>query len=207
MFTGIIEEVGAVKNIAGGRIVVAAKKVLDGIHIGYSVAVNGICLTATEFGADYFAADVMPETFRRTSLAETRNGSRVNLERALTLSARLGGHIVSGHIDGAGKIVSFAKEKNAVIMKIAADEKILRLIVEKGSVALDGISLTVADVSGADFAVSLIPQTMKETNLAEKKVGSLINIETDIIGKYVAKLLHGTPERGITADFLRENGF
>lgn len=207
MFTGIIEEVGRIKKIDGGKITIAAKKVLEDINIGDSIAVNGICLTATTFDANTFTADIMPETVRRTSLFAAKSEDAVNLERALTPSTRMGGHIVSGHIDGAGEIVSLAEDKNAVLMKIKADNKILRHIVEKGSVALDGISLTVASVGANDFTVSLIPHTREITNLSDKKIGGVINIETDIIGKYVEKLMQKRDSGNITKDFLFENGF
>ncbi|MBP3722999.1 MAG: riboflavin synthase [Selenomonadaceae bacterium] len=207
MFTGIIEEVGRIKKIGGGKITIAAKKVLEDINIGDSIAVNGICLTATTFDASTFTADIMPETVRRTSLFAAKSEDAVNLERALTPSTRMGGHIVSGHIDGAGEIVSLAEDKNAVLMKIKADNKILRHIVEKGSVALDGISLTVASVGANDFTVSLIPHTREITNLSDKKIGGVINIETDIIGKYVEKLMQKRDSGNITKDFLFENGF
>ena len=165
MFTGIIEEVGALERLAGGEIAIRAKKVLEDVALGDSIAVNGICLTVTHFDAAHFTADVMPETVRRTSLAELKRGSRVNLERALTLRSRLGGHIVSGHIDGVGTIAAMKEEGNAILLTVRAGADILRYIVEKGSVALDGISLTVARVSAADFTVSLIPHTREITNL------------------------------------------
>lgn len=208
MFTGIVEEVGQIKSIGGGKIVVNAKKILEDVKLGDSIAVNGICLTVTAFGTDYFTADIMPETIRRTSLNALREKSLINLERALTLSSRLGGHIVSGHIDGVGEIISFREEKNAILVKIKTEKKILKYIVEKGSVALDGISLTVASVTVNDFTVSLIPHTMEITNLKEKKSHDLINIENDILGKYVEKMLNETKTNGkITKDFLLSNGF
>ena len=216
MFTGIIEEVGALERLAGGEIAIRAKKVLEDVALGDSIAVNGICLTVTRFDAAHFTADVMPETIRRTSLAELRRGSRVNLERALTLKSRLGGHIVSGHIDGAGTIAAMKEEGNAILLTVRASDSVLRYIVEKGSVALDGISLTVARVGAADFTVSLIPHTREITNLREKSVGSRLNIETDILGKYVEKLFPGgcalgsaapKGKDGITMDFLRQQGF
>ena len=217
MFTGIIEEVGALERLAGGEIAIRAKKVLEDVALGDSIAVNGICLTVTHFDAAHFTADVMPETVRRTSLAELKRGSRVNLERALTLRSRLGGHIVSGHIDGVGTIAAMQEEGNAILLTVRAGADILRYIVEKGSVALDGISLTVARVSAADFTVSLIPHTREIRNLREKRSGSRLNIETDILGKYVEKLFPGVRTQGesdapksagkITMDFLRQQGF
>mgnify|MGYP000876984690 FL=1 len=217
MFTGIIEEVGALERLAGGEIAIRAKKVLEDVALGDSIAVNGICLTVTHFDAAHFVADVMPETVRRTSLAELKRGSRVNLERALTLRSRLGGHIVSGHIDGVGTITAMQEEGNAILLRVCASADILRYVVEKGSVALDGISLTVARVSAADFTVSLIPHTREITNLREKRMGNRLNIETDILGKYVEKLFPGVRIRGesdapksaggLTMDFLRQQGF
>ena len=208
MFTGIIEEVGQVARIGGGSLVVNCSKVIEDVHLGDSIAVNGVCLTVTHFDRSGFTADVMPETVRRTSLAELKKGSSVNLERALTLASRLG-----GHIDGTGEIVKFADEGNAILMTVSADSSLLRYIVEKGSVALDGISLTVAQVTDSDFTVSLIPHTREVTNLGSKKVGSPINIETDVLGKYVEKMLKGSSpapakaQSNMTLDFLRENGF
>lgn len=214
MFTGIIEEVGKIKYIKGGQLAIEAVKVLADVQLGDSIAVNGICLTVTSFASRHFTADVMPETIRRTSLAELEKGSLVNLERALSLNSRLGGHIVSGHIDGTGKIISFTAEGNAILLKVAAKSNILNYIVEKGSVALDGISLTVAAVSDNDFTVSLIPHTRAVTNLHSKQAGSLLNIETDIIGKYVEKMLKpafkadpAAKQAELTKAFLLENGF
>ena len=217
MFTGIIEEVGALERLAGGEIAIRAEKVLEDVALGDSIAVNGIRLTVTHFDAAHFTADVMPETVRRTSLAELKRGSHVNLERALTLRSRLGGHIVSGHIDGVGTIAAMQEEGNAILLTVRAAADVLRYIVEKGSVALDGISLTVARVSAADFTVSLIPHTREITNLREKRISSRLNIETDILGKYVEKLFPGARTRGdsdaprsegkITMDFLRQQGF
>ena len=205
------------ERLAGGEIAIRAKKVLEDVALGDSIAVNGICLTVTHFDAAHFTADVMPETVRRTSLAELKRGSRVNLERALTLRSRLGGHIVSGHIDGVGTIAAMQEEGNAILLTVRASDDVLRYVVEKGSVALDGISLTVARVSAADFTVSLIPHTREITNLREKRMGSRLNIETDILGKYVEKLFPGVRTQGesdapksagkITMDFLRQQGF
>lgn len=214
MFTGIIEEVGTLERLASGEIAIRAAKVLEDVALGDSIAVNGICLTVTHFDAAHFTADVMPETVRRTSLAELRHGSRVNLERALTLQSRLGGHIVSGHIDGVGTIAAMQEEGNAILLTVRARDDLLRYIVEKGSVALDGISLTVARAGAAEFTVSLIPHTREITNLREKRIGSRLNIETDILGKYVEKLFPGgrapgdaRSAGGLTLGFLREQGF
>lgn len=212
MFTGIIEEVGTIKAIGGGRLQIEARKVVSDVQIGDSIAVNGVCLTVTSFTKTGFSADVMPETIRRTSLNELGIGSPVNLERALTLQSRLGGHIVSGHIDGTGQIISMKDEGNAILMKIGADSDIINHIVEKGSVALDGISLTVASVTDSDFTVSLISHTRQVTNLGSKGIGSTINIENDVVGKYVEKFLQvqkadNKPASALTMDFLRSNGF
>lgn len=210
MFTGLIEEVGAFEALSGGEITVGAHRVVSDAHIGDSIAVNGICLTVTHFDARGFRADVMPETVRRTSLAGLTRGAPLNLERALLPTTRMGGHFVSGHIDGVGRIVRIREEGNAILMTVAADAEILRGIVPKGSVALDGISLTVAAVGAAEFTVSLIPHTRTVTNLGAKRTGSAINIETDILGKYALKLLGGAQsaqQSGVTRDFLLRNGF
>ena len=211
MFTGIIEEIGTFGGLSGGTITIGAKLVQSDAHIGDSIAVNGICLTVTQFDARGFRAAVMPETVRRTSLAGLTHGAPLNLERALLPTTRLGGHFVSGHIDGVGEITEMREEGNAILMTVAAGAEILRGIVEKGSVALDGISLTVARVGMTDFTVSLIPHTRTVTNLGAKRVGSPLNIETDILGKYALKLLGGensaAGNTGITQEFLLQNGF
>ena len=212
MFTGIIEEVGAVRHIRMGSascvITVGAEKVLTDVHIGDSIAVNGTCLTVCSFDGGSFSADVMPETMRRTNLGTLAPGSPVNLERAMAANGRFGGHIVSGHIDGTGQVRSLRREDNAVWVRIAASPDILRYIVEKGSIAIDGISLTVASVTAQDFAVSVIPHTGEETTLLHKKPGDIVNLECDILAKYVEKLLgHSTAKGGITPQFLSEHGF
>ena len=215
MFTGIVEEIGKIKrfNISGnsGCIEIEAKKVLEGTKIGDSIAVNGICLTVVSMSDSSFCADVMAETVRRSSLSELSDGDSVNLERAMAADGRFGGHIVSGHIDGTGVIVSKVQEENAVWVTIEAPEEILNYIVEKGSICIDGISLTVASVSDRDFKVSVIPHTGEETTLLKKKTGLKVNLENDIIGKYVGKLMNisGGEKRtsNITMDFLIENGF
>lgn len=216
MFTGIVEEVGTVRRVGGGTLSIDAEEILTDVRLGDSIAVNGVCLTVTSFDKNHFEADVMPETVRRTSLAELRRGSLVNLERALTLASRLGGHIVSGHIDGVGTVAGLRQEGNALLLTVAAAPALLRGIVEKGSVALDGISLTVAAVTEETFTVSLIPHTREVTNLRAKRTGSRLNIETDIIGKYVEKLMTAKDtghaeaadgRSGITPELLARYGF
>lgn len=192
MFTGIIEECGTVldvlKNGVSGSVQIQASTVLEGTKTGDSIAVNGVCLTVTKLTKSSFTADVMAETFRRTNLGNLGKNSRVNLERAMAADGRFGGHIVSGHIDGTGIISRIKEEGNAVWIYISAPQSILNLIVEKGSVAVDGISLTVAAVSDKEFAVSVIPHTRENTALSGKKTGAVVNLENDIIGKYVQKL-------------------
>ena len=192
MFTGIVEECGTVlgvlKNGVSGSLQIQASTVLEGTKTGDSIAVNGVCLTVTKLTKSSFTADVMAETFRRTNLGNLGKNSRVNLERARAADGRFGGHIVSGHIDGTGVISRIKEEGNAVWIYISAPQSILNLIVEKGSVAVDGISLTVAAVSDKEFAVSVIPHTRENTALSGKKTGAVVNLENDIIGKYVQKL-------------------
>ena len=205
MFTGIIEELGIFSKLSGGKIVIKCQKVLEDVKIGDSISVNGICLTVTNFTSGSFTADVMPETIRRTSLDNLKTGDIVNLERALRLGDRLGGHIVSGHIDGVGKIKSMKNEDNAIIVTVEAQKDLLKQIAAKGSVALDGMSLTVVDVGNTEFSVSLIPHTREVTNFKAKKINSPINIETDVLAKYVERLMNHK-STGITKDFLLENG-
>ena len=207
MFTGIVEEVGRLKSLDGGRIEISCAKVLGGVKIGDSINTNGICLTVVDFGADFFAADVMPETFRRTSLAELKRGGLVNLERALQVGGRFGGHIVSGHIDGVGKILSIRPEGNALVVDVSTESHLLRQIAPKGSVALDGISLTLVDAGAQRFSVSMIPHTREVTNFQSKRAGSLVNIETDVLAKYVERLLTFKTSPDVTTDFLAANGF
>lgn len=212
MFTGIIEEKGCVEYVVNrvtvSRISVRCPKIFSGLRIGDSVAVNGVCLTAADFPQEgVFSADVMPETFRRSNLGGLRSGVFVNLERAMPADGRFGGHIVSGHIDGTGKIVSMQAEGNALMVTVAASPEVLRYIVEKGSIAIDGISLTVASVSSSGFTVGVIPHTGEETTLRERRLGDTVNLETDLIGRYVEKLLQPRPSDGVTWDLLREKGF
>ena len=215
MFTGIIEELGTIRSIRRGAasavLSIGAEAVLSDLRIGDSVAVNGVCLTATGVDGSGFTADVMHETLRRSSLGALGPGSRVNLERAIAADGRSGGHIVSGHIDGTGTIAERRRDDNAVWYTVSAPPALLRYIVEKGSVAIDGISLTVASVEADRFSVSVIPHTAAVTLLGAKGPGDVVNLETDIIGKYVERLLRpaDTPaaRSGISLEFLAENGF
>ena len=214
MFTGIVDQIGVIKSLQKGVcsavITVEAEALMDDLHIGDSIAVNGVCLTVTAFSQGTFVADVMHETFNRSSLAALRPGSHVNLERAMRADGRFGGHIVAGHVDGIGTIAGIERDDNAIWYRVKAEDAIMRYIVEKGSVAIDGISLTVAKVYGDAFSVSIIPHTAGNTILGEKRVGDVVNLENDIIGKYVEKLL-GTekkdPQSGITREFLLQSGF
>ncbi len=193
MFTGIVEELGTVARIVRGsshqRISINCKKILEDIHLGDSIAVNGVCLTVVEFTGHGFSADVMNETFTRSSLGTLKPESYVDLERAMAADGRFGGHIVSGHIDGTGVIKSIRPDGNAVWFEIKSEKKILEGIVEKGSITIDGISLTVAAVGRDSFKVSIIPHTLKETVLGHKKNGDIVNLENDVVGKYIKKLL------------------
>ena len=220
MFTGIVEEKGSVRYMQltgeSGVLAIKAKKVLERTKIGDSIAVNGVCLTVTSLQPDGFTADVMAETIRRSSLGSCKVGSQVNLERAMAADGRFGGHIVSGHIDGTGVIRSLTREENAIWVSIGTSPQILHLIVEKGSICIDGISLTVAYVDDHCFKVSIIPHTQQVTALHDRKVGDIVNLECDIIGKYVEKLMRPAPaaeeqetkkESGITEDFLKKYGF
>ena len=214
MFTGIIEEIGTVRRIErgarGARLTIGAETVLEGTRIGDSIATNGVCLTVTGMTADSFSADVMAETLRRSGLGALQSGSPVNLERAMPADGRFGGHIVSGHIDGTGTVAALRREDNAVWVTVHAAPALLRYIVEKGSIAIDGVSLTVAAVDTDGFSVSIIPHTGAQTILLGKKPGDTVNLECDVIGKYVEKLLgphQEKPGSGITMDFLAQNGF
>ena len=211
MFTGIIEEIGKVERIQKDsrncKLSIKASKILTDIHLGDSIAVNGICLTVTHFNHQAFTVDVMNETWNRTALTLLKHGSEVNLERALSVNGRLGGHVVTGHIDGTGKISSIKKDDNAVWYQINTQKEILDLIVEKGSITIDGISLTVAKVSKVNFSVSVIPHTLEQTILKSKQVGSTVNLENDILGKYVQKLMNNSPKSEISKELLYQNGF
>lgn len=210
MFTGIIEEVGKIKNIQGGtnyKLTIGASKILEDIHLGDSIAVNGICLTVISWGNGSFTVDVMRETLERTSLHRLRAGSFVNLERALAANGRFGGHIVSGHIDGTGEIINIRRDANAVWYKIKTSEKIMEFIIEKGSIAIDGISLTVAKVDRSAFYVSVIPHTLENTILLRKKTGDIVNLENDIVGKYIKSFTDKNSNSTLCESFLKNNGF
>lgn len=224
----MVEELGRVHSLKRGsrsaQLTINAEVVLKGVQLGDSIAVNGVCLTVTEFSATTFVVDIMAETLRKTNLEQLVPGTRVNLERALRLSDRLGGHIVSGHIDGVGRLLREERQDIATVLEIGAPAAVLKYILEKGSVAIDGISLTVVEVKEESFTISLIPHTRGLTTLGFKKVGDTVNLEADIIGKYVERLLRPAfgngkepqspaslnprgSESGLTLDFLTKNGF
>ena len=215
MFTGIIEEIGVIENLQRGTnsavLTIKAEKILEDLQLGDSIAVDGVCLTVVSIHSSSFQADVMHETLNRTILAKLGRGSEVNLERAMQLNSRFGGHIVSGHVDGMGTIVNIQKDDNAVWFTIQAEPGIMRYVIEKGSITIDGISLTVAKVTEDTFSVSIIPHTLKMTILKNCRVGDLVNLENDIVGKYVEKLLM-SPEKEerkstLTKAFLMEHGY
>jgi len=216
MFTGIIEEVGKIISVRNdqnsSQLMIQGKTILSDLKIGDSVAVNGVCLTVAHFDKTIFTADVMNETQNRSTLGVLKKGDHVNLERAMPANGRFGGHIVSGHIDGTGTISQIRRDDNAVWFTIKTTPKILSYIVEKGSIAIEGISLTVAGLGGDYFEVSVIPHTMSETTLLSKKSGDRLNLENDLIGKYVERFLKNTdpsqePQSVITAEFLAKAGF
>jgi len=217
MFTGIVEEIGKIKAINGSQdsveMVIKARKILDDVNLGDSISVNGVCLTVTEFTSDGFTVDVMPETVKSTSLRELQRNDDVNLERAMSANGRFGGHIVSGHVDGIGKIVRKEPKGNAVYYEIEIPEELIQFMIYKGSVTVDGTSLTIFGLTKNTFTLSLIPHTLTETILRKKGVGDIVNIECDMLGKYVSQFMRrsfgnekSTGSR-ITASFLEENGF
>jgi riboflavin synthase len=211
MFTGIIEEVGTVEQIkqTGEAMVftIGARKVLEDVQLGDSIAVNGVCLTVTSFTDRSFTVDVMPETVKATSLRTLTRGAKVNLERAMAANGRFGGHFVSGHVDGIGEIVRKQPVANAVYYDIKVPRELRKYMILKGSVAVDGTSLTIFGLTDETFTISLIPHTREATILGEKKVGDIVNIECDIIGKYVEQFVSGKKEETITLDFLEKHGF
>lgn len=217
MFTGIVEEIGNVESITMGEksaiIRINAKTVLKDVKLGDSICTNGVCLTVTEFSSNSFAVDVMAETMRKSNLVYLHKGDNVNLERALALGDRLGGHLVSGQIDGIGEITEFKREDNATWISIGASPEILKFIVNKGSIAIDGVSLTVAYIDDKIFKVSIIPHTKDETILVKKVVGEKVNLECDMIGKYIERFLsvreckEDNTKSNIDMNFLKINGF
>lgn len=212
MFTGIIEEIGKIKGIQKGAssavLSVQASEIMEDVHLGDSIAVNGVCLTVTSISPSGFTADVMPETLNRSSLGNLRAGSPVNLERAMAANSRFGGHIVSGHIDGTGTISDIRRDDNAVWYTIKTPLPIIRYIIEKGSIAIDGISLTVARVYKDSFSMSIIPHTTSLTALSSRRIGDSVNLENDCIGKYVERLMGKESQNSnITVGFLAKHGF
>jgi len=217
MFTGIIEEIGTVTSVSRGakssKVVISGDIIFSDLKLGDSVSTNGVCLTVAYMTPTTFTADVMHETLKHTSLAGLAAGTRVNLERAMLANGRFGGHIVSGHIDGTGVVNRITRDDNAIIYNIKTSTDIVRYIVKKGSIAIDGISLTVTYVDETSFSVSIIPHTLQETILADKKAGSTVNLEVDMLAKYVEKLLttgkdsRAEAQSGITTEFLLKNGF
>lgn len=216
MFTGIIEEVGRIRSISksgdGASIVIEARKVLEDVKLGDSIATNGVCLTVNQFDRGSFRVDVMAETMRRSNLRNIIVGSRVNLERAVAVGDRLGGHIVSGHIDDVGIIRQYEKEDNAVWLTIEPTPELMKYIILKGSITIDGVSLTVAYVDSRVLKVSIIPHTRDETTLMDKATGEIVNLECDVVGKYIEKLINFSAQstevkKDISVDFLARYGF
>lgn len=214
MFTGLIEEIGFIDKVisqnSGGQLIIQAKTIQEGTKLGDSIAVNGVCLTVTNLTKTSFTADVMPETLKRSSLGKLQKGSPVHLERAMAANGRFGGHMVSGHIDGLGTISAKKQEGNATRLYITAHKTLLHQIIEKGSIAIDGVSLTVISVDKEQFSVGIIPHTSTQTILLDKKVGDEVNLETDIIAKYIQRFFESNEskkEKPLTLEFLRENGF
>ncbi|WP_338749106.1 riboflavin synthase [Bacillus sp. FJAT-52991] len=214
MFTGIVEEIGTVESVKAGaqslELAIKAKTMLEDVKLGDSIAVNGVCLTVTSFTSQQFTADVMPETFHATSLRVLTRGSTVNLERAIAANGRFGGHFVSGHIDGVGTIISKKRVENALYIEIEYPEEFAHYFLHRGSVALDGTSLTIFAVDNKKLTISLIPHTQEETILAEKNIGDPVNIECDLLAKYIERMLHQKKEEKtstITMDLLEKHGF
>jgi len=206
LFTGIISEVGKVFSLQTGKLTIGAVQTLKGLELGGSVAVNGACLTVTEFSPDSFSVELSPETLKRTNLGTIKTGDPVNLERPLGLGGELGGHLVQGHIDGTGRIIGISQEGGSSIFKFEAPQEIMRYLVEKGFVAVEGISLTVTRITSNYFEVSVLDYTRNHTNLNVHKINDLVNLEADIMAKYVERYLR-VQRTGITSDFLREHGF
>ena len=212
MFTGIIEDIGSVVSLhsSGNSMVltIESKKIVGDVHLGDSISVNGVCLTVTRFTSSTFTVDVMPETMKDTSLKMLKSGSPVNLERAMSANGRFGGHFVSGHIDGTGRIMKKEHKDNAVYYMIELEESLSKFCIPKGSIAIDGTSLTIFGLEKNQVTVSLIPLTHQDTVLGRKNAGDIVNIENDLIGKYIIHQMEGkTPKKGLSMDFLADNGF
>ena len=206
MFTGIIQEVGRVTSAAPGRLTITAGSVLRGAELGGSIAVNGACLTITNLGSGSFSVDVMPETLRRTNLGLLKTGDRVNLESPLTLGGQLGGHLVQGHVDDTARVVSVIRDGEVITIRLEASPELMRYVVKKGFIAVDGVSLTVVTREATSFRVSVVDYTQRHTTLGSRKVGDLVNLEVDIIAKYVEQLSQ-TRSTGITVEFLEKHSF
>jgi riboflavin synthase len=206
LFTGIIEEIGKVVSAGGDELTIAASKVMAGMEAGASMAVNGVCLTVTDFDQNSFSLKVMPETLRRTNLGRLASGDMVNLERALPLGGRLGGHLVEGHVDATGRVASVTGEGEARLINFYAPPEVMEYLVEKGFIAVDGVSLTIVNKNTDSFGVSVVDYTLKNTNLGNRRVGDTVNLEVDIIAKYV-KQFSQAEKQGITMNFLQEHGF
>ncbi|MFC4324110.1 riboflavin synthase [Litchfieldia salsa] len=215
MFTGIVEEIGKISDLQGTKdsivMRIKAKKILEDVALGDSISVNGVCLTVTSFTSDEFTVDVMPETVKSTSLQMLKKQSSVNLERAMSAGGRFGGHFVSGHVDGTGKIVLKERQSNAVYYGIKVDTSLTNYMIPKGSITVDGTSLTIFGISNDIVTISLIPHTVTETIIGEKGIGDIVNIECDMLGKYVEKFIlqskQQTRKTSVTSSFLEENGF
>ncbi len=206
MFTGIVEEVGTVKSLRADRLTISANEVLEGTKVGDSIAVNGACLTVTAMTGSTFSVDVMPETLRRTNLGSLRPGDGVNLERPLAVGGRIGGHFVQGHVDGTGRVSALVPEGHALLMTVVAPSEITSYLVEKGFIAVDGVSLTIVRSNLTSFEVSLVAYSREHTNLGRRKPGDVVNLEVDIIAKYVQKLCGGG-NAGVSIEFLGKHGF
>jgi riboflavin synthase len=206
MFTGIVEEIGVVRETTRDRLTFEARKVLEGTRMGDSIAVNGVCLTVVSLVNPGFSVNVMPETLRCTNLGSLHYDDQVNLERALVFGGRVGGHLVLGHVDDTGEILDVSREESARVMKISAPVKLMPYIVDKGFIAIDGVSLTIVDSDNSSFVVSLVAYTMESTTLGRKRPGDVVNLEADIIAKYVENL-KGRKEQRLSSEFLREYGF
>ncbi|GIN73054.1 riboflavin synthase subunit alpha [Bacillus sp. J14TS2] len=213
MFTGIIEEIGIIAQIQAQpqslKLEITAHTILQDMELGHSIAVNGVCLTVTHFSSEHFSVDVMPETFHTTSLQRLKTGSVVNLERALSLQDRLGGHFVTGHVDGIAVVHSKSQVENALYMTLSVPDEWRMYLLPKGSIALDGTSLTIFKVEDNQVTISLIPHTQEKTGLVNKKIGDVVNLECDVLGKYVEQMVFQTKrkQQSLTKDFLQHNGF